>query len=376
VVVKKMNIEKLKAELVEIEDPRRQWGNLRHKLVEILIIGLCTVICLGEDFEDMEDFGKDREDWLRGFLELPNGIPGHDTFRRVFERINPNALAKSLNAWLDNTGRSGGRNVNIDGKTICGSKNTKHAAYHVVSAWVSENHMTLGELVVDDKSNEITAIPELLEMIDIEGDIVTIDAMGCQTEIAAKIREAGADYVLALKDNHPTLHADVAEYFDWIETEQPKNEQIDHYKSKPEKGHGRIETREILTAHADWLESKEDWADIQTLIRYRCTREIDGVETISVRHYISSFDTTAEGFLDIIRGHWSVENQLHWMLDVVFREDDARARKDNSPLNFNVLRKIALAVLKKISVKRLSVRRKMMKAARDQDFLAMILFQL
>jgi predicted transposase YbfD/YdcC len=369
-----MEIMKLKEELGSIPDPRRQYGNLRHKLADILIIGLCSVICCGEDFEDMEDFGKDREDWLRGFLELGNGIPGHDTFRRVFERINPHALAKSLNAWLDAAGKSGGRSVNIDGKTIRGSKNSKHPAYHVVSAWVSETHITLGELSVDEKSNEITAIPDLLDLIDIEGDIVTIDAMGCQTDIAAKIRKAGADYVLALKDNHPTFHEEVTEYFDWVEKEQPKSETTDRFKSKPEKDHGRIETREILTASADWLEDKEHWEDIQTLIRYRCTREIDGVKTVSVRHYISSFDTNAEGFLEIIRGHWSVENQLHWMLDVVFREDNARARKDNSPLNLNVLRKIALAVLKKITIKGSSVRRKMMKASRDTNFLAMLLF--
>jgi predicted transposase YbfD/YdcC len=216
---------------------------------------------------------------------------------------------------------------------------------------------------------------QLLDLIDIEGDIVTIDAMGCQTDIAEKIREKGADYVLAVKDNHPTLHEDVSDYFDWIEKEQPRSEAVDIWKSKPEKGHGRIETREILTASADWLEDKEDWADIHTIIRYRCTREIDGVKSISVRHYISSFDTNAEGFGNIIRGHWSVENQLHWMLDVIFREDDARAKKDKSPLNINVLRKVALAVLKKIALGRLSIRKKMMKAARDTCFLELILFQ-
>lgn len=370
-----MDINRLKEELCNVPDPRRQYGNLRHKLEEILIIGLCSVICSGEDFEDMEDFGNDREEWLRGFLELPNGIPGHDTFRRVFERVDPHEVAKSLNAWLGNARNSGGRSVNIDGKTICGSKDAKHSAYHVVSAWVAEGHITLGELAVNEKSNEITAIPELLELIDVEGDIVTIDAMGCQTGIAAKIRDAGADYVLALKDNQPTLHEDVSDYFDWIEKEQPKSESIDRYISRPEKGHGRTETREILVASADWIEGKEAWTGIHTMIRYRCTREIDGVKSVSVRHYISSFDTNAEGFLEIIRGHWSIENQLHWMLDVVFREDDSRAKKDNSPLNLNVLRKIALALLKKIMIKGFSVRRKMMKAARDPGFLHLLLFQ-
>jgi len=370
-----MEKSRLQEKLREVKDPRRQWGNLRHKLEDILIIGVCSVICCGEDFVDMEEFGRDREEWLRGFLELPNGIPDSDTFRRVYERVEPQALAKSLNSWLDATGSTGGRSVNIDGKTMCGSENSEHSAYHVVSAWVGENNITLGELAVDEKSNEITAIPELLDFIDIEGDIVTIDAMGCQTDIAKKIREKKADYVLALKDNQPTLHEDVKDYFDWIENENPKSETIDRWKSKPEKSHGRIETREILTAPANWLEGKEEWTDIQSVIRYRCTREVDGTKSVSVRHYISSFDTNAENFGDIIRGHWSVENQLHWMLDVVFREDDAKNKKDSSPLNLNVLRKIALAALKKIPVGRLSIHKKMMKAARLPAFLAQLLFQ-
>ena len=370
-----MSIERFKEELREVKDTRRAWGNKRHKLEDIIIIGLCSTICCGEDFVDMEEFGRDREEWLRDFLELPNGIPDSDTFRRVFERVDPAELAKSLNAWLGNDEGSGGRNVNIDGKTICGSRSKNQSAYHVVSAWVADNNITLGELAVDEKSNEITAIPELLDLIDVEGDIVTADAMGCQTEIAAKIRAKGADYVLALKDNQKTLHEDVSDYFDWIEKERPKSEVYDVWKSKPEKGHGRIETREVITASAHWLEQKDDWADIQTIIRYRCTREIDGIKTVTVRHYISSFETTPENFCEIIRGHWSVENNLHWTLDVVFREDDSKAKKDNSPLNMNILRKIAIPVLKKMSVGRLSVRKKMMKAARDPFFLLRLLFE-
>ena len=370
-----MELETLKQTLKTLPDPRREWGNKRHKLEDILIIGLCSVLCCGEDFVDMEEFGKDREEWLRGFLELPNGIPDSDTFRRVYERVDPIALAKSLNAWLGMESPSGGRSVNIDGKTIRGSGNGKHAAYHVVSAWVSENNITLGELAVGDKSNEITAIPDLLDLIDIEGDIVTIDAMGCQTDIAQKIRQKKADYVLALKDNHPTLHEDVTDYFNWIESERPKGVAIESWKSKPEKGHGRLETREILVAPADWLEQKDDWADIQTIIRYRCTREINGTKSVSVRHYISSFDTSAENFGDIIRGHWSVENQLHWMLDVIFREDGAKAKKDNSPLNLNVIRKMALAILKNNPIGRLSARKKMMKAARDPNFLQLLIWR-
>jgi len=370
-----MKIKELKKNLEEVKDPRREWGNKRHRLEDILIIGLCTIICCGEDFVDMEEFGRDREDWLRGFLELPNGIPDRDTFRRVFERVDPTALAKSLNAWLGNDGTPGGRSINIDGKTICGSKSKNHPSYHVVSAWVAENSITLGELAVEEKSNEITAIPELLDLIDIEGDIITIDAIGCQRDISSKIREKKADYVLALKDNQETLHEDVSTYFDWVEKEQPQDEVTDSWKSNPSKDHGRIETREIITASAGWLEQKDEWMDIQTIIRYRCTREINGIKTTSIRHYISSFNTSAESFGEIIRGHWSIENQLHWMLDVVFREDHAKARKDNSPLNFNILRKIALPILKNITVGRLSIRKKMMKAARDPSFLQLLLFQ-
>lgn len=364
----------LKETLLSIHDPRRPWGNIRHKLEDILTIGLCSVICCGEDYVDMEELGKDREEWFRGFLELPHGIPDSDTFRRVFERLEPSSLAEALNTWRHGTPGNGGRSVNIDGKTIRGSGSGTHKACHVISAWVGENAITLGELSVEEKHNEITAIPELLDLIDISGDIVTIDAMGCQTDIAAKIREKEADYVLALKDNQETLHDDVKEYFDWIEREEPKDEACDYWKSKPEKGHGRIETREITTASSDWLESKEKWKDIKTVIRYRCTREIDGEKTVFDRHYISSFETNAEGFGSIIRGHWSIENQLHWMLDVIFREDDAKARKDNSPLNFNILRKIALGILKSVTCGRLSVRKKMMKATRDQLFLQRLLF--
>ena len=373
--VREMEMQRIMSSLDDVADCRRGYGNLRHKLVDILVIGLCSTICCGEDFVDMEEFGRDREEWLRGFLELPNGIPDSDTFRRVFEGIEPAALARALNAWLEYETRSGGRSVNIDGKTICGSANAEHDAYHVLSAWVSENAITLGELAVEEKRNEITAIPDLLDLIDVEGDIVTIDAMGCQTDIAEKIRERKADYVLALKDNHRTLHEDVGEYFDWIEREKPKSEEYEVWKGKPEKCHGRIETRKILVASADWLEERDAWKDICKIIRYECTREINGVKTVSIRHYISSFDTTAEQFGEIIRGHWSIENQLHWMLDVTFREDDAKARKDKSPLNLNVLRKIALSALKSVTVGRLSIRKKMMKAARDQVFLDTIIFQ-
>ena len=371
-----MDIQRLKGEIAKVEDPRRDWGNKRHELGDILIIGLCSIVSCGEDFVDMEEFGNDREEWLRGFLGLPNGIPDSDTFRRVFERVDPAALSRCLNAALDNARRRG-RNVNIDGKTICGSRNAAHGAYHVVSAWVNENNITLGELATGEESNEIAAVPELLDTLDIEGDTVTLDAMGCQTGIAAKIRERKADYVLALKDNQPALHGEVARYFDWIERERPAGERFERWEGPPEKDHGRIERREVTAAPADWLDASERkrWAGLRTVVRCRSVRELGGERSVTVRHYLSSLGADAEALAGVIRGHWAIENGLHWALDVTFREDAARARKDNSPLNMNVLRKTALSLLKAAAApkSRLSVRKKMMKAARDPDYLGVII---
>jgi predicted transposase YbfD/YdcC len=314
----------------------------------------------------MEEFGRDREEWLRGFLELPNGIPDSDTFRRVLERGEPGALARCLNEWLD-AARESGRQVRLDGKTICGSGNLSHKAYHVVSAWVGENALTLGELAVDEKSNEITAIPELLDMIDIEGDVVSSDAMGCQKEIAKKIVDKGADYVLALKGNQTSLHDDVKLYFEKLHKKRDFE--------TLEKGHGRIEKREyFLETDIAWLEQKSCWEGLAAIGAVRARVEEKGSVRCETRYFITSL-TDAGDFANAVRGHWSIENQLHWVLDVVFREDASRARKDNSPLNLNVLRKVSLSVLKRISLGHLSLHKKMLKAARDPLFLARMLFE-
>jgi len=249
--VKEMDIKRLKEQLEKMPDPRRDYGNRRHKLIDIIIIALCSVICGGEGFEDIEEFGENREDWLKGFLELPNGIPSADTFGRVLERLDSKALLQCLHEWLEEAPlyKSGGRLVNIDGKTIRGSGITgeERPAYHVISAWVHENEMVLGQLDVEEKSNEITAIPLLLDMIDVQGDIITIDAMGCQKEIAGKIRAKGADYVLAVKDNHPTLHEDIKAYFEWAQRE-PETIKAERWAGTVEKEHGRIE-RHTLPLH-------------------------------------------------------------------------------------------------------------------------------
>ena len=363
-----MRIQRLMELAGTISDPRREYGNLRHNLVTIVIISLCAKICGAEDFEDIEEFGKARKEWLENFLETPNGIPDKDTFRRVFERIDPTELANCLYSWLETAHDCKEKTINIDGKTICGSGNSEHKAYHVVSAWVSENQITLGEIVVDEKSNEIPAIPQLLDLIDVEGAVVTIDAMGCQTGIAEKIIEKNADYCLALKGNQASLHDDVKLYFENIEAEQKK--------TTKEKGHGRIETREyFLETDIDWLPQKQLWRGISSIGAVKSTVYKKGETCIETRYFISSL-TDVDRFADSARKHWSIENQLHWHLDVTFGEDNARMRKDNSPLNWNVLRKTALTLLKNADVgKKQSLKRKMFMAALDISVLEKIVFK-
>jgi predicted transposase YbfD/YdcC len=362
-----MNIQKLKEEIASVSDPRRKYGNLRHKLEDIIIIGLFSTICLGEDFADMEEFGKERKEWLRDFLELPNGIPDSDTFRRVFERLEPHELLKCLNNWIEEK-REPCSVINIDGKTIRGSGNAEHKAYHIVSAWAAENQITLGQMKVGDKTNEITAMPELLDMLDVEGSIITTDAMGCQKAIAAKIAKRKADYVIGLKGNQGSLLEDAKLYFD--------RESVQTRVEPPEKGHGRLEKREyFLETDIGWLPQKSEWPNLNALGAVRATVEDKGKVRQETRYFITSL-MDIKDFAYAVRKHWSIENQLHWCLDVIFREDSARARKDNSPLNMNVLRKTALFLSRKADLgrKRLGARKKMLKAALNQNILSQILF--
>lgn len=362
-----MEIKTLKEEIKNISEPRRTtYGNIRHKLEDIIIIGLCTIICGGEDFADMEEFGKSRREYLAKFLELPNGIPDSDTFRRVFEKLNPSELSSCLLNWLavEKEKRS---IVAIDGKTICGSGNIQHKAYHVISAFVTENQITLGELAVEEKTNEITAVPELLDLIDVEGSIVTADAMSCQKKIVEKITNAGADYTIGLKQNQPALYKDCEEYFQAFSSELPTT-------TTQEKGHGRIEIREYsLLTELSWLEQREEWCGLKGLGMVKSTI-IEKEETRQcTRYYITSLVDCSE-FAKTVREHWSIENQLHWCLDVVFGEDASRAKKDNSPLNLNVLRKIALKLVSQAQYGRISKKRLMFKAALEPELFLKILF--
>ena len=364
-----MDIKLLKAIGENIVDPRRQYGYLLHKLVDIIVIGLLTVLCKGQDFDDMEVFGVERIDWLKKFLELPNGIPDSDTFRRVYERLKPDTLQNCLNDWLAAQRRlQAGEVVNIDGKTIRGSGNDDHKAYHVVSAWATENRITLGQTKVTKKSNEITAIPELLDMLDIEGCIVTIDAMGCQRTIVEKITDKGADYVIALKGNQKSLHEEAQLFFKDFADCVEKYETYD-------KGHGREEVREyFLESNIDWLPQHTEWSNLQAIGMVR-TRVLEkGNERTELRYYAASV-TDVESFAKAVRKHWSIENQLHWCLDVIMNEDSARAKKGNSPLNMNILRKTALSILDGVKLHRISKPKKMFMAALDPSFLERLVFR-
>lgn len=363
-----MKIEELKKALAEVTEPRRPYGNIRHKLIDIIILGLCTVICGGEDFNDMETFGLEREEWLKSFLELPNGIPDSDTFRRVFERIDPKELSKCLTNWLE-IEREARSVVAIDGKTIRGSGNGKHKAYHVVSAFVAENQITLGQITVEEKTNEITAVPELLDILDVENAIVTADAMSCQKEITKKITEKKADYVIALKENQPALYEDSRLYFRDFMDQQSHEETLD-------KGHGRIERRTYYLLREPekyWDYDWNTWTNLRGIGMVHSKVTENGVDREEKRYYITSL-TDLHEFSHAVRKHWSIENQLHWCLDVIFREDAARAKKDNSPLNMNILRKLALTLVNEAKFGRLSKKKMMFKAALNPVVLLSILF--
>ncbi len=344
-----MKIDILKEKIETLTEPRRvRYGNIRHKLSDMVVIGLCTIICGGEDYNDMEEFGLEREEWLRTFLELPNGIPDSDTFRRLFERLNPTELSECLNSCLE-IEREKRSVVAIDGKTIRGSGNESHKAYHVVSAFVAENQITLGELV------------------DVEGSIVTADAMSCQREITLKITEKKADYVLSLKENQPTLYQDAELYFRNVPKDIPTYETF-------EKDHGRMERRTyyLLTEHI-WDYAWDKWTNLNGIGMIKSqVWEKDGLHE-DTRYFVTSLTDVSE-FSYAVRKHWSIENQLHWCLDVIFREDSSRTRKDFSPLNMNVLRKMALVLVNQAKYGRISKKKMMFKAALNPQVLLDIIF--
>ena len=359
----------MKRHFEKIKDPRQPWKT-EHNLLEIVVMTICAVISGCEYWEDIADFCRVKEEWFRAKmgLMLENGIASHDTFQRIFQLINPIEMERSFLSWVKSvTQKTKGEIISIDGKTVRGSQDAKSRAIHMVSAWANANQLVLGQVRTEEKSNEITAIPTLLELLELKGCIVTIDAMGCQKDIAKRITTAEADYVLGLKGNQNDLHEDVKLYFDHIN--------VDLKTITKEKGHGRIETREyFLETEIDWLPQKQNWAGMNAvgMVKSRVLeKEMLREET---RYFITSLTDIAT-FAKAVRAHWGIENSLHWCLDVVFHEDLNRTRKDNSAENFAVIRRIALNILKNYPAK-MSLARKRRKCEYDSNFMADVLLSL
>lgn len=357
-----------------VSDPRS--SNARHPLFDIFVIALCAVISGAEGWEDLEEYGQAQAEWFNQFLELPHGIPSPDTFRRVLSRLKPDELSQCFVNWTDALRESIDRDiVAIDGKTL--RRSFDHAAskgaIHMVSAWANANRLVLGQLKVDDKSNEITAIPKLLKMLELEGAIVTTDAMGCQKEIARTIIEQGADYVLALKDNHETLHGEVQLYFDDLKADRFDHVTYDHHCSV-DADHGRLETRHYwLTSDIECLGVKGSWANITSIGLVESHFEVAGKVSMEQRYYLTSLPCDAARFAQAVREHWGVENSLHWVLDVSFREDECRIRKDHGAQNMAVLRHMALNLLRRESDHKRGIKARRKRAGWDRDYLFQVL---
>lgn len=354
----------------------RHEGYITHSLVNIVAISIAAIICGASDWYEVEDYGKEKKIWLQTFLNIGDKVPSHDTYNRFFSFIDPIALEQCFADWIAAIANlTEGRIISIDGKTLRGSKGSgKEHFIHMVSAWCNANGLVLGQQKVDEKSNEITAIPALLELLVIKGCIVTIDAMGCQQSIAAKIVEREADYILAVKDNQKFLHQDIQEAFD---NEKP----VDEYTAS-NVAHGRIETRTTsVITNTDWVCKSENWEQLHSIIKVVATREDKktNVKETATRYYISSKKETAAFFQNAIRSHWSIENRLHWMLDVAFDEDSSKKQAINSAQNFSLLNKIALNMINHHKLdddrgaKKISVKRKRKMAAWNNDYLLGIL---
>jgi predicted transposase YbfD/YdcC len=352
-----------------IEDPRHH--NTRHLLYDMLMIALCAIISGADSWTQVAEYGRSKLAWFKQFLVLPNGIPSHDTFGRLFARIDPKGFQTFFIRWVQDLSESlKGKTVAIDGKALRGSHDITNgkSAVHMVSAWASEIRLVLGQLKTHDKSNEITAIPELIKTLALQGAIVTIDAMGCQKKITQTIIEEKADYVIQVKDNQQQLHEDIALYF-----KDPANERLDSFKSIDGE-HGRIETRQYFTtSDIDWLPGKHLWAGINTICMVIRQRDVNGKVSTEKAYFISSLENNAPAIAKAIREHWGIENDLHWCLDISFREDHCRVRKDHSPENFGILRHMAINLLKREKSLKGGIQTKRLKAAWDHDYLLKIL---
>ncbi len=361
-----------------ISDQRKPKG-IRHKLVDIIVIAICGVICGADDWVMIEYFGNAKREWFETFLELPHGIPSHDTFGKVFALIDPKEFQSSFLDWVHEIAEiTSGQLIAIDGKTARRShdRNKGIQAIHLVSAWASQNGVVLGQVKVDDKSNEITAIPELLKMLDIHGCIISIDAIGTQKEIVSTILEQGGDYLLAVKQNQGNLYDQIDFTFS-IDRENDFQDAPYDYAKKVNKAHGRIETRECWVTsdpeYINFINPDGSWENLKSLAVIKATRVKDEELSSQIRYFISSVEVGAAQMMSFIRQHWEVENKLHWSLDISFREDDSRVRTGHAPENLALVRKMALNLLRLNKSKKCGAKTKRMLCAVDTNFLLEIL---
>lgn len=365
----------------EIEDPRID-RTKRHELQDIIFIVICAVICGADNWVEIEGFGQAQEQWLKRFLALPNGIPSHDTFGRVFASLDGEQFQGCFERWIKSvSGITAGQIIAIDGKTLRRSHDQAQgkSAIGMVSAWATANHLVLGQVKVHDKSNEITAIPELLRVLEIAGCIVSIDAMGCQVDIAQAILQRGGDYVLAVKKNQGRLFDDLQALFEIEQAETQPFHWVEHdYTQTVDKGHGRIETRQCWVVtdrdYLAYIKDYKDWPGLRSLIRVRGTRRIGEESTQEDRYYISSLEGDAVCCLQAVRSHWDIENGLHWVLDMAFREDESRVRSGNAAQNLAVVRHIAVSLLKQERTAKVGLHAKRLKAGWDETYRLKVLF--
>ncbi len=359
-----------------MEDPRVE-RTKRHKLIDILSIAICAVICGADSWVAIELYGCTKYEWLKTFLELPNGIPSHDTFARVFAQVNPQQFQECFLNWMKSVQKiTDGEVVAIDGKTLCGShdKNSEKNAIQMVSAWATTNKLVLGQVKVDEKSNEITAIPELLKVLELTGCIVTIDAIGCQKEIVKLITQQNADYVITVKKNQGNLYESVEQLFKLGISTGFQEFKHSTYKTE-EIGHGRHEIRNyaMLTGIQSQLDPDSVWSSFNSIGMVESVRQLNGKTTVETRYFISSLEDNAKQFANSVRSHWGIENSLHWVLDVALKEDDCRIRKDNAPQNFAVMRQIAVNLLGKEKRVKRGIKNKQFLAAMDNNYLERVL---
>ena len=367
-----------------VSDPRMN-RTRDHDLIDILIISVCTLLCGGETFNDMEDFGYAKEEWFRTFLTLRNGIPTHDTFNRVFAALDPKEFLGAFLEWTQSVRQAVPQEiVAVDGKALRRALNGGESMKYIVSAWAEGNGLVLGQLKVEDKSNEITAVPQLLRVLELSGCIVTVDAMGCQKKIAREIVESDADYVLALKGNQETVHEEVKTFLDAtlkeVQTPRPRGAKLSRAAANlatcqtVEKDHGRLETRRYYqSTELGWFADLAKWEKLTSVGMVESIRQEKGKETLERRYYLSSLALDVENFARAVRGHWGVENKLHWVLDVQFREDQSRARAGFAAENLATLRRLALNLLKKETTKKRGIRGKQLNAGWNHSYLLRLL---